>query len=96
MTLKKIKRVLSSQKSILAKKFNIREMAIFGSYVRGKNKKDSDLDILVDFSQPIGLFAFVDCEEYLKQLLGVEVDLVSKKALKPQIGKRVLKELIPV
>lgn len=96
MTLKKIKTVLSTQKPILAKKFNIKEIAVFGSYVREENRKNSDIDILVEFFQPIGFFAFIDCEEYLAKLLGVKVDLVSKKALKPQIGKRILKETVPI
>ncbi|PIR17887.1 MAG: nucleotidyltransferase [Deltaproteobacteria bacterium CG11_big_fil_rev_8_21_14_0_20_49_13] len=96
MTLRKIKTILTAQKLILAKKFNVKEIALFGSYVRGENKSNSDIDILVEFFQPIGLFAFMDCEEYLEKILGIKVDLVSKKALKPQIGKQVLKEMIPV
>jgi len=96
MTLAKIKKTLSEQKPILAKKFNVKEIALFGSYVRGENKKDSDIDILVEFSSPIGLFDFMDCEEYIEKILGVKVDLVSKKALKPIIGKRILKEKIIV
>ncbi len=96
MTLKNIKTILGAQKSVLAKKFGIKEIALFGSYVRGENQDDSDIDILVEFIQPVGLFAFMDCEEYLEKLLGIKVDLVSKKALKPYIGKQVLKEMIRI
>lgn len=96
MTLKKMKTILGAQKPVLAKKFNIKEIALFGSYVRGENRGGSDVDILVEFSQPIGLFAFMDCEEYLKKILGIKVDLVSKKALKPFIGKQVFKEKITI
>jgi len=75
-------------------KYKVREIGIFGSYVRGEELKGSDIDILVEFKEPIGLFKFLDLEEYLENLLGKKVDLVSKKALKPQIGKQILKEVI--
>lgn len=57
------------------------------------NKKNSDLDILVDFSQPVGFFTFLDLEEYLRDKLGLKIDLVTIKALKPAIGKHILKEV---
>jgi len=71
-------------------------MSIFGSVVRREEGDISDIDILVDFSEPIGFFAFLECEEYLEQLLGRKVDLVSRKALKPKIGERILKEAVSV
>ena len=52
--------------------------------------------MLVEFEEPIGLFEFMDLEMYLSRLLGVKVDLVSKKALKPHIGQHILKEVIAV
>jgi predicted nucleotidyltransferase len=54
------------------------------------------VDVLVEFEEPIGLFEFMELEEYLSDLLGVKVDLVSKKALKPHIGERILQEVIMV
>ncbi len=95
-TVDEIRKILSRYKSIFAKKFKVKEIAIFGSYVRDENKKNSDIDILVEFSEPIGFFDFIDLEEYLKKLLGVKVDLVSKKALKPIIGKHILREAITI
>ncbi len=91
-----IKKTLEKNKSTIQRRFKVKEICIFGSYVRGESKDKSDLDILVEFSQPVGFFAFLDLEEYLTDLLGVRVDLVSKKALKPKIGKNILKEMIPV
>ncbi len=76
--------------------YNVRRMGIFGSYVRGEQKKGSDIDVLVEFSSPIGLFEFLKLEEALADMLGAKVDLVSKKALKPGIGERVLKEVVYV
>ncbi len=73
--------------------YKVKEIGIFGSYVRGEQQEKSDLDILVEFYETIGLFKFVALERYLSQLLGVKVDLVMKSALKPRIGRRILKEV---
>lgn len=89
-----IKNKLSNHKNDVENKFNVSELGIFGSYVRGEQKKQSDIDILVDFKEPIGLFKFMDLEEYLHGVLGLKIDLVSKKALKPRIGRRILKEVV--
>lgn len=96
VSLEKIKSTLSHQKSKLCGSFNVKNLGIFGSFVRGEQKKGSDLDVLVEFSEPIGLFRFIELEERLTAMLGVKVDLVSKKALKPRIGERILKEVIYV
>jgi len=92
----KIKSILSDQKEFLKEKYRIKEISIFGSVVRAEETGLSDVDILVDFSEPIGFFAFLELEEYLQQILGRKVDLVSRKALKPKIGERILKEAVPV
>lgn len=61
-----------------------------------EQKKSSDLDILVEFQQTVGLFEFMELEEFLETKMGVKIDLVSKKALKPRIGKHILEEVINV
>jgi len=58
---------------------------VFSSCVRGEEGKNSDIDIFVEFKEPVGLFEFMDLEEYLENLLGGKVDLVSKKALKQEL-----------
>ncbi|MBC7216945.1 MAG: nucleotidyltransferase family protein [Candidatus Caldatribacterium sp.] len=78
----------------LKRRFKVQEIGVFGSYVRGEENEKSDLDVLVAFQEPVGLFAFLDLEEYLEELLGVKVDLVSRKALKPHIGKHILEEVV--
>jgi predicted nucleotidyltransferase len=88
-----IKRTLLRNKAELKKKFLVKTIGVFGSYVRGEQKRQSDVDLLVEFEEPVGLFEFMDLEMYLTDLLGVKVDLVSKKALKPHIGERILKEV---
>jgi len=89
-----LKRILSEHKPEIKKKFKVKSIGIFGSYVRGKSKERSDVDVLVEFSEPIGMFDFLDLEEYLKGIFGLNVDLVSKKALKPKIGENILNEVV--
>jgi predicted nucleotidyltransferase len=88
-----IKRILLQHKTELRKRFKVRTIGVFGSYVRDEQKRQSDVDVLVEFEEPVGLFEFMDLEMYLTDLLGVKVDLVSKKALKPHIGERILREV---
>ncbi|MGB7000480.1 MAG: nucleotidyltransferase family protein [Halobacteriota archaeon] len=92
----KIKRVLKKHDSELREKYGIKEIGVFGSYMRGEQKKGSDIDILVEFypDAEMDLITFVELEEHLSDLLGIKVDLVMKSALKPRIGKHILKEVV--
>jgi predicted nucleotidyltransferase len=92
--LRDIKAALVKHKPEIQRKFKVKEIGIFGSYTKGKQRVKSDIDVLVEFSEPVGLFEFMDLEEYLHNLFGVKVDLVSRKALKPHIGERILREVI--
>ncbi|MBI4303915.1 MAG: nucleotidyltransferase family protein [Chloroflexi bacterium] len=94
--LQEIEKILKQQKPLLEKTYNVKELAIFGSYLRGKQKEGSDLDLLVGFSEPISLFDFIRLEDYLTEMLGVKVDLVMSDALKPRIKDKVLKEALYV
>jgi hypothetical protein len=80
----------------LKDKYNVHSLAVFGSFVRGEQTNSSDLDILVEFSETQGLLEFVELENYLSDTLGIKVDLVLKKALKPNLGKNILNESTPV
>ena len=79
-----------------SKKYGIKEVGIFGSYLRGEAGEESDVDILVEFKPDakISLLDFVELENYLSDLLGVKVDLVERSALKPRIGKQILSEVV--
>lgn len=92
MILNDIKRIIRKHKPKLIKKYHVIEIGVFGSFVKNRQTKKSDIDILVDFAKPISLFEFITMEEELSQLLNNKVDLVSKKALKPYIGKYILEE----
>jgi predicted nucleotidyltransferase len=93
-----IKRIILQHKAEIKKKFKVKTIGVFGSYVRGEQKRGSDVDILVEFEEDaeIGFFKFLDLEEFLSQKLGVKVDLVTKNALKPYIGKSILQEVIMI
>lgn len=77
----------------LKEKYHISYLGIFGSYIRGEQKLGSDLDILVEFSKTPTIFKFVNLENHLSEALGVKVDLVMKDALKPNIGKHIMREV---
>ena len=87
---KSLKSKIRDLKPVLTERFGVSEIGIFGSFLRGAEKPDSDLDILVDFGKPIGLFHFIRLENFLSNELGVKVDLVMKDSLKPRIRAPIL------
>ena len=93
---KDIEKILKEFKPLLAEKYKVKDIGVFGSYVRAEQKETSDLDVLVEFNDRIGFFKFLELEEYLQELLQVNVDLVSRKALKPRIGQYILKEVVMI
>jgi predicted nucleotidyltransferase len=75
----------------------VRSLGFFGSFVRGEQNRRSDLDILVEFEErDLTLLQFIALENELSGLLGVKVDLVERRALKPAIGKHILQEVVAV
>ncbi|WP_307336066.1 nucleotidyltransferase family protein [Caldalkalibacillus uzonensis] len=80
-------------KPILQEKYNVRKIGVFGSFARGEQTGKSDIDILVEFSKPIGL-DFVELKNFLEKTLGKKVDLVTVNALKPQLKEVILSEVI--
>lgn len=92
MTINTIKEIIDNHKQDIAGKYHISEIGIFGSYTRGEQDDNSDIDILVSFAKPIGFIKFMRLEFYLSELLGRKVDLVTKDSLKPHIGSVILKE----
>ncbi|MFH1188519.1 MAG: nucleotidyltransferase family protein [bacterium] len=80
----------------LRNQYHVATIGIFGSVARGDEHKESDLDVIVTFDTPIGLFDFVRLENELSEVIGMRVDLVSQKALKPIIKNEILQETIYV
>jgi uncharacterized protein len=95
-TLEAVMMVLREHLPELRERYGVNYLGVFGSYVRGEQKRRSDLDILVEFDRPMTLFQFIRIENELSDLLGLKVDLVMKSALKPNIGRRILEEVVPV
>ena len=93
-TIKEIKQIIQDQKALLIKNHKIKEIGIFGSYVRGDQKNDSDIDILIDFEVYPSLLELISMEHELSERLGIRVDMVMKSGLKPRIGERILNEVI--
>jgi hypothetical protein len=93
MEKKKIIEIMKNKKPEMESIYGVKRLGLFGSYVRGKQRKKSDIDILVVFKRDIDLFDFLDLREYLESNLQAKVDLVMESALKPAIGKRILSEV---
>jgi len=92
----KIIKKLKEIKPQLEKEYGVSELGVFGSYIKNESTPDSDIDILISFKRSTTLFKFCALENFLSDLLKGKVDLVMKKALKPNIGKQILKEVVYV
>ena len=92
-TFEEIKEILQKHKDELKEQYGLKEIGIFGSYVKGEQNEESDLDILIELEKPIGFVKFMKLENVLSRLIGIRVELVTKKALKPYIGQRILQEV---
>ena len=89
-------RILRERMPELKERYNVISLGVFGSYVHNQQTPRSDLDVLVEFAEAPSLFEFMDLENYLAKLLGVKVELVSRNALKGNIGVRILREVVHV
>ena len=97
-SLEEIKRRLKVLNPVLKRNFSVDTIELFGSYVRGEQTEKSDLDVLVTFSEPnnVDLFKFIELRLFLKDELGVNVDLIEKDTLKPRLKGQILEEAIKV
>ncbi len=95
-TLDEIKQILQAQKPYLAERYGISEIGVFGSYVRGEQRPDSDLDILIELSGSprISLLELVELDDYLSDLLNVKVQTAIKTHLKPRLKPCILEEAV--
>jgi uncharacterized protein len=89
-------RILRKQRQELADHYNVASLLLFGSVARDEARPDSDVDLLVEFSQPVGLFKFIELQQKLEALLGSKVDLGTPRSLKPRLKEHVLQEAIRV
>jgi predicted nucleotidyltransferase len=94
--LKEIKNKIKESMPIIRDKYKIKTIGVFGSYLRGEQGKESDIDILVDFYETIDLFTFIELEDFLSEILSIKVDLVMKDTLKPRIRDSILREAVTI
>lgn len=92
---RELKKKLEDLKPVLAKEFKVKEIGYFGSYASGEETESSDIDILVEFKEPLG-WRFFDLKDYLEEQLGRSVDLVTRNALKEQLRESILSKTVYV
>ncbi len=92
LTKLEIESKLQAIKPVLIDKFHVSTIGYFGSYSTGQQNEQSDLDLLVEFSQPVG-WEFFTLERYLEQTMGLRVDLVTRNSLKEQIKESILNQV---
>ena len=95
MNLKAVSALLKRHRADLHQR-GVESLAVFGSMARGEATPDSDIDVLVEFSRPVGLFEFIRLKMYLEDLTGRQVDLVTRDALRPAMRDDILNEAIHV
>jgi predicted nucleotidyltransferase len=93
-TLDEIKQIVAQNKDELRRRYKVREVGVFGSYVRGNQKKGSDIDILVDFDGPVSLLKLVSLENHLADIIGASVDVIPKEDVRPELKQTILREVV--
>jgi predicted nucleotidyltransferase len=88
--------LLRQKQAELSERYHVASLTLFGSVARDEARLDSDVNILVEFSQPVGLFHFIELQQHLEEILGSTVDLGTPRSLKPYLKDRVMHEAIRV
>ena len=91
-TLSEIREILRKHKKELKERYKVKSIAIFGSYARSEQKETSDIDILIDYYEPISLLKLIELENYLSDLFGIKVDLITKNSIHNPYVKRSIEE----
>ncbi|MEJ2558108.1 MAG: nucleotidyltransferase family protein [Anaerolineae bacterium] len=95
-TVEEIQTIIRQHQDILAERYGVSIVAIFGSYVRGEQRRRSDLDLLADILRPISLLELVGAELYLSEVLGVKVDLIPKRSVRDELRETIFREAIAI
>ncbi len=96
MNLNSLLKILKEHREEIQKNFRVKSLRVFGSTVRGENKPESDIDILVEFNGPATFDDYMGLKIFLEDILGKQIDLVTEKALKPRLRPYIEKEAIYV
>lgn len=89
-----IEKIIEGEKEKLLREYKIRNIGIFGSYAKNTAKEKSDIDLIVEFEEPVSLLGVIKAENYLTELLGIRVDLVPKEDIRKELKETILKEVI--
>ncbi len=93
-TIEQIKKILNDNKNYFAEKYFVDQFLLFGSYAKNQQTADSDIDLLVNFTQPIDMFDFIDLQDYLSKIFNKKIDLGTSNSLKKFIKDKILQEAI--
>jgi predicted nucleotidyltransferase len=85
---------IKAHKQILKERYKVKEIGVFGSFVRSEQTTESDVDILVDFFEVPDLLVFINLERYLQRVLRKKVDLVRKPVVRKELKERILNEVV--
>jgi uncharacterized protein len=88
--------ILRKHEDELRQKYGVESLALFGSVARDEARPDSDVDLLVEFNRPVGLFGLAALQQHLESLFGCKVDLGTPRSLRPDMKERVLQEAVHV
>lgn len=94
--LEEIKGALGSLGEQIRKEYKAEIIGLFGSYVRGEQNRESDVDVLVRFLEGATLFDFVGLADFLEERFSLDVDIVSERAIRPELREQILKEVVAV
>ncbi len=92
--LEEIKSIINQHRNVLADKYGVAVVAVFGSYVRDEQNRESDIDLLAEILRPISLLELAGAEIYLSEILGARVDLVPKRSVREELKETILAEAI--
>lgn len=93
-TLDEIRTIIRQHRDVLAEKYGVAVVGVFGSYVRGERRRRSDIDLLADILKPISLLELAGAEIYLSKVLGTKVDLIPKRDIREELRDAIFKETI--
>lgn len=91
-----IRTIIRQQQEVLAARYGVRVVGLFGSYGRKEQQRHSDVDLLAEILRPISLFDLVGAELYLSEVLGVKVDLVPKRSVREELRETIFNEAIAI
>jgi len=95
-SIEEIRTIIRRHQDVLAERYGVRVVGLFGSYVRGEQRRRSDVDLLAEILRPISLLELVGAELYLSEVLGTSVDLVPKRNVREELREAIFNEAIAI